>query len=140
MATDFNLLKSSFSVFKSLKKLNFKVLLTKSITRGILSLLSSQIALIHLPSCCKNNILESSFKGRNQIIPSICSIWTPSFNISITNINFFLDDFEELKFAKFLAFCFWELSDNIQYVSISSFNSFFKIDAILVSIRGVQFI
>ena len=132
--------KSLSSVSKLFRKLTFKVLLTRSITNGILSLLSSPIALIHLPNCCKNNILESSFNVLNQIIPSICSTWTPSFNISITNINFFLVDFDELKSDNALVFCFFELSESILYVSISFFNFLCNVDAILESARTSQFI
>ena len=71
LAISVSLFKSFFSLSTPFIILTFNVLFTKSIIVGILSLLSLLIALIQRPSCCKNSILESSFKALNQIIPSI---------------------------------------------------------------------
>ena len=75
----------SFSIF------TVNELFTKSITTGLLSScngLSSSIAYIALPSCCKYSILEFSSNALSHIIPSIPSICNPSFALFITTKNF----------------------------------------------------
>ena len=125
--------KSSFKFSSLFSKLTFNVLFTRSIIWGILSLFSFPTAVIHLPNCCIKSILEFLPNGLSQIIPSTSSTWTPSFNISITNINFFFFDFDELNSAKDFLLLLLPFSESIVYDSTSLFILFWIIAAILES-------
>ena len=111
-----------------------------SITCGILSLFSFPTAVIHLPNCCLKRIFEFLLSGLNQIIPSTSSTWTPSFNISITYINFFFFDSEELNLDNSCLFLDFPSSESIEYVSTPLFIFFWRIEAIDASWSISQFI